>query len=110
MNAMQDNWTFEEFSTFAMLYAASIDAELDPADEALIKKRVDEATYQKLKSYFDRCADIKCIDLLRSYHDKYMADEASRQRLLGAVREVFESDNKYSIFERELMHLFEKLL
>lgn len=108
--AMQDNWTFEEFSTFAMLYAASIDAEIDPEDEQIIKNRVDEATYKKIKSYFDKCADIKCIDVLQSYHDKYMSDEASRQRLLDAVRLVFEADNKYSIFERELMHLFKRLL
>ncbi|MCB0572120.1 MAG: hypothetical protein KDC66_20280 [Phaeodactylibacter sp.] len=107
---MQDNWTFEEFSTFAMLYAASVDAEMGVEEETLIKGRVDEATFGKVKAYFERCADIKCIDVLRSYHDKYMADEASRQRLLGAVREVFESDQKYSVFERELMRLFDRLL
>ncbi len=107
---MQTDWTYEEFSTFALLYAASVNADAEPEDEALIRRRADEATYRKIKAAFDKCSDIRCIDILRAYHDKYMADEASRQRLLDDVRRLFEADEKYTNFERELVHMFKLVL
>ncbi|MCB9296885.1 MAG: hypothetical protein H6559_27765 [Lewinellaceae bacterium] len=107
---MQTDWTYDEFSTFAMLYAASVNADVEPEDLALIRQRVDEKTFQKMKAVFDECSDIRCIDILRAYHDRYMADEASRQRLLDDVRQLFEVDDKYTNFERELIHMFKMVL
>ncbi|MCB0549430.1 MAG: hypothetical protein KDD19_17780 [Phaeodactylibacter sp.] len=107
---MQHDWTYDEFSTFAMLYATSINTDVEPEDEELIRKRVDEATFRKMKEVFQNCSDIKCIDILRAYHDKYMADEPSRQRLLDDVRKLFEADEKYTNFERELVHMFKMVL
>lgn len=107
---MQDNWTYDEFSTFAMLYAASVNADVEPEDEELIRQRVDEATFRKIKAAFSQCSDIKCIEILRAYHDKYMSDEASRRRLLDDVRKLFEADEKYTNFERELVRMFKLVL
>lgn len=107
---MQTDWTYEEFSTFAMLYAASVNTDVEPEDEVLIRQQADEATYHKVKAAFSECSDIKCIDILRSYHDKYMADEASRQRLLDDVRKLFEADDRYTAFERELVRMFRMVL
>ena len=107
---MQTDWTYEEFSTFAMLYAASINTDVEPEDEALIRQRVDEDTFKKIKSVFGQCSDIKCIELLRAYHDRYMADEASRQRLLNDVKILFEADDRYTNFERELVRMFRMVL
>ena len=104
------DWTYEEFSTFAMLYAASINTDVESEDEALIRQRVDEDTFKKIKSVFGQCSDIKCIELLRAYHDRYMADEASRQRLLDDVRKLFEADEKFTNYERELVHMFKMVL
>ncbi|MCB0594365.1 MAG: hypothetical protein H6557_06285 [Lewinellaceae bacterium] len=107
---METNWTYEEFSTFAMLYAASVNADVEPDDLHLIRQRVDENTFDKMKSVFDQCSDIKCIDILRAYHDRYMADEASRQRLLNDVKILFEADDRYTNFERELVRMFRMVL
>lgn len=107
---METNWTYEEFSTFAMLYAASVNADVEPDDLNLIRQRVDENTFDKMKSVFDQCSDIKCIDILRAYHDRYMADEASRQRLLDDVKILFEADDRYTNFERELVRMFRMVL
>ncbi|MCO6491524.1 MAG: hypothetical protein J5I98_24120 [Phaeodactylibacter sp.] len=107
---MQTDWTYDEFSTFAMLYAASVNADVEQEDLELIRQRVDEKTFHKMKAVFDECSDIRCIDTLRAYHDKYMADEASRQRLLDDVRQLFEADDKYTNFERELIHMFKMVL
>ena len=107
---MHSNWTYDEFSTFAMLYAASVNADVEPEDLVLIRQRIDEQSYQKIKAIFEGCSDYKCIDILRSYHDQYMADEASRQRLLDDVRTLFQADEKYTNFERELVHMFKMIL
>jgi len=104
------NWTYEEFSTFAMLYAANIDAHLDQKEEALIQQRLGEKQYKAVKSVFEQCSDSECIDTILAYHEQFMADEGSRQRLLDDFREVFTADHRYSPIEREMMHIFKKLL
>jgi hypothetical protein len=107
---MNLDWTYEEFSAFAMLYAASIDAEIDPEEEALIRQRLDERSYRRVRAVYEECSDSECINTILGYQKKFMADEAGRERLLSDLREVFEADHRYTAVEREIMHLFKRLL
>lgn len=104
------DWTYNEFSTFAMLYAANIDAHLDQQEEALIRQRLEESKYEAVKSVFEQCSDSECIDTILACHERFMVDEASRQRLLDDFRKVFTADDRYSPVEREMMNIFKKLL
>lgn len=107
---MNLDWTYEEFSAFAMLYAATIDAEIDPQEEALIRKRLDDKSYQRIKAVFEECSDSECINTIMDYQKKFMADEAGRNRLFSDFKEVFEADHRYSAIEREMMRLFKRML
>ncbi|NBC06597.1 MAG: hypothetical protein GVY26_05325 [Bacteroidetes bacterium] len=107
---VKSNWSYEEFSAFAMLYAATIDSHIAPEEEALIKQRLGEADYERVKSVFEQCSDHECIETILSYHDKYMSDEAGRQRILDDFRQVFTADHRYSPMEQEMMHIFKQLL
>ena len=107
---MNHDWTYEEFSAFAMLYAATIDAAIDPEEEALIRKRLDERSYQRIKAIFEECADSECINTILGYQKKFMQDEAGRERLLNDFKEVFEADHRYTAMEQEMMHLFKRML
>jgi len=104
------NWSYEEFSAFAMLYAATIDSHITPEEEALIKQRLGAADYERVKSIFEQCSDHECIETILSYHEQYIADEAGRQRLLEDFRKVFQADHRYSPMEQEMMHIFKQLL
>lgn len=108
--AMKLEWTYEEFSAFAMLYAAAIDSEIDPKEEALIRQRLDEDRYTRIKAVFEECSDADCIDTILNYQQKFMADEAGRQRLLQDFRAVFEADQRYSVMEQEMMRLFKRMI
>jgi hypothetical protein len=107
---MNLDWTYEEFSAFAMLYAASIDSTIDPEEEALIQKRLDDRSYQRIKAVFESCSDAECINTILDYQKKFMTDEAGRERLLGDFKEVFDADHRYTAIEREMMHLFKRML
>lgn len=107
---MNLDWTYEEFSAFAMLYAASIDAEIDPEEEALIQQRLDERSYQSIKAVFEECSDAECINTILDYQKKFMQDEAGRNKLLNDFKKVFEADHRYTAIEREMMHLFKRML
>jgi len=107
---MNLDWTYEEFSAFAMLYAASVDAEIDPEEEALIQQRLDDRSYRRVRAVYEECSDSECINTILDYQKKFMTDEAGRDRLLSDMREVFEADHRYTVVEREIMHLFKRLL
>ena len=104
------DWSYEEFSTFAMLYAASIDAQITADEEALIQQRLPPPKYAAIKALFEQCSDAECINAILDYHRHYLADEPGRQQLLGDFRKVFEADHRYSPMEQEMMNIFKKLL
>ncbi|MBV6652933.1 MAG: TerB family tellurite resistance protein [Mameliella sp.] len=107
---MNLDWTYDEFSAFAMFYAASIDGEVDPEEEALIKQRLDADCYLKIKAEFEKCSDAQVINTIMDYQPKYMSDEAGVNRLLGDLKGIFEADHRYTAVEREIMRLFKRLL
>lgn len=107
---MKRDWSYEEFSVFAMLYAATIDSAITEDEEAIIKQRVSEEDYWRIRAVFEQCSDADCIDVILDHRDKYMNDEAGRKRLLDDFRKVFVADDRYSPMEQAMMHVFEQLL
>ena len=108
--AVPQDWTYEEFLVFTMLYAASVDAGVGEEEESLIRQMLTEERYQAVKSVFEQCSDYKCINTILSYHDRYFATPEARERLLAHIRRTFESDQLYSQLEKEVMRLFKDLV
>lgn len=110
MSNQPADWSYEEVSTFAMLYAASVDAEISEEEEHLIRSRIDAERYAAVRDVFDQCSDSECINQILRYHDKFFATEEGREKLLSDFRAVFEADQRYSAVEQELMKVFQRIL
>ena len=104
------NWTYEEVIAFTMLYAASADMEITANEEDLIKQKLDEAQYKKVKATFDSSNDAATIDLILSYKDQYFSTDQQRTAVLDEMRKVFDADDQFSLMERNMMKLFKHLL
>lgn len=104
------NWSYEEFLAFTMLYAASVDGVVTEEEEDLIREQLSEERFEAVKAVFDQCSDYKCINVILSHHDEYFATPEARERLLGHMREVFESDHRFSQLEHVVMDLFRRIV
>ncbi|MBU6342599.1 MAG: TerB family tellurite resistance protein [Bacteroidetes bacterium] len=110
MQKIPDNWTYEEFHTFALLYAANIDGAVSNAEEELILKQIDPDSYKRIKAIFESCDDADCLDGLLQYRSKYLGTHADKERMLKDMAAVFEVNHRYLQIERELLHLLDRML
>ncbi|MDX2280452.1 MAG: hypothetical protein NW218_12765 [Saprospiraceae bacterium] len=110
MSKIPDNWTYEAFHAFAMLYAANADGEITEQEESLIKEQITPEVYAEIKTIFDNCDDADCLDGMLQYRNRYIATPADKERILKDMSAVFEVNHRYVQIERQLLHLLNRML
>ena len=63
-----ENWTYEEFHAFVMLYAANTDGHITREEEELIVPTLTASEYIRIKSVFMACDDADALDIIFSYN------------------------------------------
>ena len=107
---MQNNWTYEEFHAFAMLFAANADGHITADEEELIVPTLPAERYADIKQQFQRCSDAEALDVILSYKEKYCATPADRERILTDMRLIYEAHGGFEQIERGVHHIFERML
>ncbi len=110
MSKIPDNWTYEAFHAFAMLYAANADSEITEQEESLIKEQITPEVYAEIKTIFDTCDDADCLDGMLQYRAKYVSTPEDKARILKDMSDVFEVNHRYVQIERELLHILNRML
>lgn len=108
---MQNNeWTYEEFHAFAMLFAANADGHITADEEILITPTLSAGQYEQIKRVFQECSDAEALDVILSYKEKYCATAADKERILADMRLIYEAHNGFEQIERGIHHIFERML
>lgn len=110
MNKEHPKWNFQEFSAFLMLYAAAADLEITDDEVKAILEKVDQSTYDEIYKEFDSLEDAEKLDLILSYKGLYFPTAARTNELLDLVKKEFLADGKYSLMEKKLMMILQKLM
>lgn len=105
----QIKWNFEEFTTYLLLYASNADMEISEAEETLIKRRIPESNYEKIKSEFDIANDYQRIQTILNYKGLYFPTEVQARELIDKVIALFNADGDFSRLEENCMRLLKRL-
>lgn len=106
----QQNWNFEEFTTYLLLYASNSDLEITEDEVALIKKRISEEQYNRIRTAFDQTSQYQQIQTILSYKGLYFPTEDRARELIDMVKKLYNVDGHFSILERNDMRLLKKLI
>jgi hypothetical protein len=103
-------WSKAELKIYILLLCAKIDQDESEAEIALIKSKTDEATFNKLYSEF--CCDEEdgCFEKIEdavNYHE-YSPKEI--KELKKDILEVFQADENFTMKERYLETVFDRIL
>ncbi len=109
-NQLPIDWTYAEFHAFVMLYAASADNQITAEETALIRPTLSEQQFADIESAFRTASDTAVIDHILSYRDRYFATEEDRNRLLADMQTIFEADTRFSMMERGVKQIFQKIV
>lgn len=107
---MQNNdWTYEEFRAFAMLYAANTDGYITADEENLIATTLPADKYVQIKERFQKCSDVEAIDIIVQCKEKYCTTPADTERVLADMRKIYEAHHGFEQIERGVHLLFRRL-
>lgn len=107
---MENNWTYEEFHAFAMLFAANADGNITADEEVLIAPSLTASQYSDIKMLFRQCSDAEALDIILSYKEKFCKTPADKERILADMREIYEAHNGFEQIERGVHGMFERML
>lgn len=105
-----NDWTYEEFRAFAMLFAANADGHITNDEENLIAPTLQPEQYARVKKCFLECPDSEALDIILSYKEKYCATPTDKERLLADMKMIYEAHNGFEQIERGVHHIFERML
>ena len=107
---LSNNWSYAEFHAFVMFYAANADSRITAEETALIRPTLTEDQYVAIESAFKQSTDSAVLNHILSYRDRYFSTQTDRDRLLADVQTIFNADNNFSIMERNMQRIFQKLI
>lgn len=104
------NYSFNDFLTYILIYAANIDAEYKSNEIEHIVHFYGDESFLKMSDVYDAHTDSESIEFLRSLKSEFSDETDFHQKVKDAIEEVFKADGDYSDIEKASLHFFEEVL
>ncbi|MBD81212.1 MAG: hypothetical protein CL840_20000 [Crocinitomicaceae bacterium] len=105
-----DNWSYEDFLSFILVYAAYADTEVRQEEIEAIEERVDHAHFLNAKRVIEKLNDSERIDLILSFREKYFPTPEEHQKLFDDMKSIFLADGKFNQLEQIVLMYLRRIL
>jgi pentatricopeptide repeat protein len=103
-------WSYEEFTSFLLIYIANVDMEFAEEEKAMIRSYAGEEIFEKMVEIFDSMSDFKAYETIMSYKEVYYSTAEEKQKLVEKMQDLFDADAEFNIMEKELLHFLERMM
>lgn len=104
------HWTKDDFTGFVLLYAASVDAEVQEDELDMIRKLLGEERTKELQKAGKNFSDYEYLQFIESERPNYFPGEEGKAQLMAEIIALFKSDGEYSQFEQVVARNLKRLL
>ncbi|MCH8330501.1 MAG: hypothetical protein IH946_03830 [Bacteroidetes bacterium] len=104
------NWTYEEFLSFLLIYAASADFEISSEETDLIKAKYGVETFEKSMVIFEGLNFMEQVDVILEFKSKYFSTEEELNKLFELIQELFDADGEFSLLEQNQYRALKRLM
>ena len=99
---MKTNWTKEELKIYVLIYGANADLSESKVELDHIKSKIETSNFDKIHEEFENDNDYQSIQKIQSSLEELKYSEEDKNGLLKEMKELFLSDDKYDILEKNL--------
>lgn len=110
MIEITDNWTKNEFNAFVMLHIANADLKISKQELLVILKNISEDEFNKIEMVWSKLNDFECLKLIKEQSTKHYPENEGRDQLIKEVTELAKADDKFSVYEQNLIRSLKKIL
>ena len=100
----------KEFKTLVMLYAASIDGNIQSEEVNVMLAKSGFDTEEKMEKLFAKMNDAEVLDCIRENKAQYAATEANRLDLIHDLCAIIEADEKTTMMEEMMVRAMRRVL
>lgn len=105
-----ENWSYNEFLAFVLLYAANADYNESAKEIEVIEGKVGSEALKKAHEAFDEKNDYQSIEFITSFQDTFFADEESKKMIYNDMEDVFNADKDFNFLERNEFMMIKKII
>lgn len=99
---LNTDWTPEELQAYVCIFSMNADLEESPNEIIVIKQMVSEDTFNIMYKEFKGDNDYQSIQKIRNTIENLGYTKDQIQHIFNDMKSVFNTDNKFSILERNL--------
>ncbi len=107
---INNNWSYNEFLAFLMVYGAEMNQELTGEELDFIKTRTGIQDIEKIKKKVDSISDAEAIEVIDDYKSHYLSTPESKAKVKNDLEALLNTPGNHSQFEKVVVHLIERLL
>jgi len=104
------NWTKNELEAYVLIYCANADFVEHEDELDFIKLKVSEVDYKKMHKIFIKDNDFQSLQKIEKSFVELNFTTDDKKQLLNEIKELFQSDESFSINEQNLLrglqHIF----
>lgn len=105
-----NNWTFDDYFAFLLVYAAEADFVIREEERQHIIQKVGEQRFIEFLAHFKDLKDIDRINLIYEFKDKYCTTQEDADRAMQEVEAVLREDEHLNAAEEEILLSIKRIL
>jgi hypothetical protein len=109
-NHNSNNWSYNEFLAFLMVYGAEMNRVLTQDELDFIKTRTGIHDIQKIKIKVEGLSDAEAIEVIDECKLKYLPTPESKSKVKSDLEGLIHTPGQHTQFEKVVVHLLERLL
>jgi hypothetical protein len=110
MKDIYKNWSYSDFLTFTLYYAAMSDFRFAEEEKDLVFKHADKDKFWEISHLYKENSDYENAQVIMYFKDNFIKDSDDKSKVQDAIRELFDSDGEYNILEQTAKRAFDLLL
>lgn len=104
------DWTFQEFKTYVLLYAAHCNNFESKEEEAYITSKVDDVTFNKIHTEVVIDADDEKLTKIQLFISENNLTQEQKEEVLRESKEVFFADGTVDVNEKNGFEELKRIL
>ena len=104
------DWTYQEFKTYVLLFAAHCNNFESKEEEAYITSKVDDTTFNKIHTEVVIDADDDKLNKIQLFVSENDLSQEQKEEVLREAKEVFFADGTVDINEKNVFEELKRIL
>ena len=110
MDKIKQDWTYNQFLAFLLLYCARADYSITDAEKKFIRSKTDNIDLKVIRDEFDKLPEYEIIQIILYFKEKYYNTPELRNKMYDDIKELFLADGNYTFNEENLFNAMKGLL